>query len=164
MSKRELTNYIKSLTKKQLEEQIIDLYTRFNDVKTYYNFAFNPNEKKLLTDFKQKVSKEYFPVNARRPKTRVSVAQKYIKQFIQLQADNNLIADAMLYNIEIAQTYSHGRTFIKPAFYASMLKSYNQAFSFITHNGLISIYNNRLQKIANEAKIQRWPNYKAFII
>ena len=62
MSKRELRKYLKELTKEQLEEQIINLYDKFPAVKTYYDFVFNPNERKLLQEFKLKVSNEYFPV------------------------------------------------------------------------------------------------------
>ena len=81
MSKRALKSYLDELTKKQLQEQVLDLYTRFKPVKTYYNFVFNPKEEKLLDDAKFKISKEYFPVNTRKPKTRRSVAHKIIKPF-----------------------------------------------------------------------------------
>ena len=39
MSKRALKSYLDELTKKQLQEQVLDLYTRFKPVKTYYNFV-----------------------------------------------------------------------------------------------------------------------------
>ena len=48
MSKRALKAYLGELTKKQLQEQVLDLYTRFKPVKTYYNFVFNPKEEKYL--------------------------------------------------------------------------------------------------------------------
>ena len=40
MSKRDLKKYVSELSKEQLEEQIIDLYDKFKDVNTYYNFVF----------------------------------------------------------------------------------------------------------------------------
>ncbi|MBI2281553.1 MAG: hypothetical protein HYU68_12825, partial [Bacteroidetes bacterium] len=100
MSKKDLKIYLASLKKKQLEEQVLDLYDRFNEVKTFYNFVFKPKEDQLLEDAKFKISKEYFPVNSRKPKTRRSVAQNIIKHFIQLGVDNYLVADIMLFNIE----------------------------------------------------------------
>ena len=116
MSKRALKKYLNDLDKDQLEEQIMDLYDRFKEVKTYYNFAFNPNEEKLMEDAKFKISKEYFPLSRRRPKMRRSIAQKLIKNFITLGVDSVLIGDLMLYNIEIALIYSRDHTIRQVSF------------------------------------------------
>ena len=59
MSKRDLKKYITELNKEQLEEQILELYDKFTDVKVYYDFVFNPNEKKLVQEAKLKISNEY---------------------------------------------------------------------------------------------------------
>ena len=110
MSKRDLKKYLQELNKEQLEEQIIELYHKFSDVKVYYDFAFNPNEDKLVREAKIKISNEYFPVKGKKSKMRRSVAQKFIKHFITLGVDVFIIADIMLYNIEIAQTFSAEKT------------------------------------------------------
>lgn len=162
MSKRELNKYIKSLTKAQLEEQVVDLYERFKDVKEYYNFAFNPKEEKLLEECKFKISKEYFPVSSRKPKARRSVAQKYIKHFVRLGVDPQLIADVMLYNIEIAQAYSDSKVIKQDSFFTSMLKSYMEAVKYITISGLRIKYESRLDKIAQEVWQQDWFNKHGF--
>ena len=60
MSKKDLKLYIHELDKEQLEDQIIDLYTRFKEVKEYYDFAFNPKENKLMEECKLKISKGVF--------------------------------------------------------------------------------------------------------
>ena len=44
MSKRDLKKYLDKLDKPQLEEQLIELYEKFVDVKKYYDFVFNPQE------------------------------------------------------------------------------------------------------------------------
>ena len=104
MSKRDLKKYVSELNKEQLEEQIIDLYEKFQPVKVYYNFVFNPKEESLLQDSKLKISNEYFPIKKlgrrSKPKMRRSVAQKLIKHFVVLGVDPFVIADVMLYNID----------------------------------------------------------------
>ena len=120
MSKRELKKYLQGLNKKQLEEQINDLYLRFKEVKTFYDFVFNPKEGQLLEECKFKISKEYFPLNRRKAKARRSVAQKHMKHFKQLGVDASVIADVMLFNIEIAQSYSGEKEIKQDAFYKSM--------------------------------------------
>lgn len=162
MSKRELKSYLHQLTKEQLEEQISDLYTRFKEVKVYYDFAFNPQEDKLLDDCKFAISKEYFPIKGRRAKARRSVAQKYIRHFKQLGVEPSIIADVMLYNIEIAQTYSSENRIKQDAFYKSMLKSFEEAVAFITDNQILREFEKRLSGIADDATSQGWHNAKFF--
>lgn len=161
MSKRELKKYINSLTKKQLEEQVIDLYTRFKPVKEYYNFVFNPNEEKLIIECKFKINKEYFPINGRKPKKRRSVAQKYIKKFKLLGVNPYLLADVMLYNIEVAQKYEANNK-VNDSFYTSMLKSFEEAINYINENSLKSDFNDRLTKIIIHTEEYNWINNIAF--
>ncbi len=91
MSKRDLKKYLSELNKTQLEEQLIELYDKFKDVKVYYDFVFNPNERNLVKDSKLKISNEYYPIRGKKPKMRRSTAQKFIKHFITLGVDAFII-------------------------------------------------------------------------
>ncbi len=166
MSKRDLKKYIADLKKVQLEEQILELYDKFPSVKTYYDFVFNPKEDSLLKDSKIKISNEYFPIRttgkAKRPKLRRSVAQKYIKHFILLGVDPFIIADIMLYAIEIAQTYSSDHIIKQEMFFKSMLSSFAQAVSFLIAHGILDEFKARLIDISNEATHQNWYNKENF--
>lgn len=162
MSKRALKKYLQGLEKEQLEDQIIDLYERFKEVKTFYNFVFNPKEEKLMDECKFKISKEYFPLNSRKPKLRRSVAQKYIRHFIQIGVEPHLVADVMLYTIEIAQTFSAQKHVKADSFYKSIANSFEQAMEFILSNGLYKDFENRLQKVLQETEKQDWINADGF--
>lgn len=162
MSKRDLKIYLQELTKEQLEEQVLDLYTRFKPVKTYYNFVFRPNEDKLLDEAKFKIGKEYFPVNGRKPKARRSVAQKIIKHFIQLGVEPFIIADVMLFNIEVALQYNEDKQIRQEAFYKSMHRSFEDAVSFINEHGLMTDFVPRVSIIVKSVKTQEWYNLEGF--
>ena len=162
MSKRELKKYLKTLKKKYLEEQLIDLYARFKDVKVYYDFIFNPKEDKLLEACKIKISNEYFPLSGRKAKARRSVAQKYIKHFLTLGVEPSIISDVMLYNIEIAQTYSAQKNKIHDSFYKSMLNSFEQAIYYIKQESLFDNFKTRINTIVEEIENQNWPNKSTF--
>lgn len=162
MSKRELKKYLKELTKEQLENQILDIYDRFKDVKEYYDFAFNPKEGELMEQCRFQISKEYYPVGNRKAKMRRSVAQKWIKKLRQLDAEPSLLADIMFYNIEIAQTFS-GEHFVRQeAFFTSFYKSFDEALRFVSEKGILVEFRGRIEKIAGDAWDQQWPNRKAF--
>ncbi len=162
MSKRDLKKYLNELSKAQLEEQIIELYDKFSDVKVYYDFAFNPNEDKLVREAKFKISNEYFPVKGKKSKMRRSVAQKFIKHFISLGVDSFIIADIMLYNVEIAQTFSAERMVKQELFFKSMLTSYQQAVSFMIEKGILDEFKNRVVAVKEETIVQNWFNQYEF--
>ena len=162
MSKRDLKKYLNELNKEQLEEQIIELYHKFSDVKVYYDFVFNPNEDKLVREAKFKISNEYFPIRGKKSKMRRSVAQKFIKHFITLGVDVFIIADIMLYNIEIAQTFSSEKAIKQELFFKSMLTSFQQAVSFLIEQGILSEFKSRVVDIKDETIRQNWANQYEF--
>lgn len=162
MSKRDLKKYLSELDKVQLEEQIIELYDKFKDVKVYYNFVFNPKENDLVKEAKLKISNEYFPIRGKKPKMRRSTAQKFIKHFILLGVDSFIITDVMLYNIEIAQALSAEKQINQEAFYKSMLNSFEQAISFMIEKGILYEFKIRVVAIQKETEAQKWINQYEF--
>ncbi len=162
MSKTKLKKYLSELKKKQLEAQVLDLYERFPEVKTYYDFAFNPKEDKLVQTAKEKIYKEYFPQTRRRPKARRSVAQKYIKHFLTLGVDPALTADVMLFNLETAQDFARIRPPSQAAFYKSMHVSFKQAAAHCAFYGLLPSLSDRLTAVAERAEELGWMNADRF--
>ncbi|WP_417887895.1 DUF6155 family protein [Zunongwangia sp.] len=163
MSKRALKKYVASLSKEELEEQLIDLYERLDEVKTFYNFVFNPQEEKLLNTAKVKISREYFPDTRKRAKARRSIAQKWIKHFEKLGVDPFITADLMLYNLEIAQTFEEDQSKNPEAFYKAMFKFFSQACQYIIENGIIAEYRNRILKYTYRVDNEDWPNANDFL-
>ncbi|MBL0012538.1 MAG: hypothetical protein IPP30_01905 [Flavobacterium sp.] len=162
MSKRELKKYLNQLSKEQLEEQIVAIYDKFLPVKTYFNFVFNPNEERLIREAKLKISNEFFPLKGKRPKLRRSTAQKYIKHFISLGVDSFLIADLMLYAIEVAQTLTAEKPIKQDAFFKGILTSYEQAIRFVLEKEIYSEFSSRIIAIQEEAVKQDWVNKYEF--
>lgn len=161
MGKRALVKYLTDLPKKELEEQLLDLYMRFPVVKEYYDFVFNPKEEKLIQQAKTKISNEYFPVKRKRPKARRSVAQKSIKHFIKLGVEPYLVADVMLYNLEVAQTFESEKN-VPEAFYKSMLNSFKEVIHFLVLNGAIEDFKERILRIYQNVQDNRWPYAEDF--
>lgn len=155
MSKRALKTYLSELSKKDLEEQLMDLYTRFPTIKTYYDFVFNPKEEKLVQEAKAKISNEYFPLKRKRPKARRSVAQKYLKHFLKLGMDPSMVADVMCFNLEIAQTFSLDRN-VPDSFFKSMANSFTEMTTYVSQNGLLAEYRERILKIYRLTQEQNW--------
>ncbi|HEX8563335.1 MAG TPA: DUF6155 family protein [Flavobacterium sp.] len=162
MSKRDLKKYLSGLDKEQVEDQLLELYDKFKEVKVYYDFVFSPREEKLVQEAKSRIVNEYFPIKSKRAKLRRSVAQKYIKHFIVLGVDPPAVADVMLFAIETAMRYSARREMKYNSFYKSILTAFDQALNFSISNGIYREFDSRLEEIAAEAKKQRWENTYQF--
>jgi len=162
MSKRALKKYLDELDQEALKEQVIDLYDRIPQVKTFYDFVFNPKEEALIETAKIKISNEYFPTKRKRARKRRSVAQKYIKQYKLLGVDPKLLGDLMLFNIEIAQTYSASVTQMPEAFYKSMLNSFKDALQYINYHQLKEYFGSRIEAVINQSETQNWSNWDLF--
>lgn len=162
MSKRDLKKYLAALDKQQVEEQLLELYDKFSEVKVFYDFVFNPKEEKLIKEAKIKISNEYFPTKSKRPKLRRSVAQKIIKHFLVLGVDAFAVADVMLYTIEVAMKYSAKREIRFASFFKSIQNSYEQVLHYTIANGIVTDYKKRILDIYYEAERQKWENVYEF--
>jgi len=163
MSKRDLSKFLEQLTEAELKAQIFDLYGRFKEVKTFYDFSFRPNEEKRFREAKQKIKKEYFPEGKRKAKRRRSIAKRWIVYFQKLEADPSRIADLMIYNIEIAQAADSEKSIKKQAFYQSLLQSFRQGLVFIRDQSMEAEFQQRIEHIINYSKDAEWPNGEAFV-
>ena len=161
MSKKALKEFVAQMPKKELEIQLIDLYERFSLVKEYYDFIFNPKEDKLIQEAKIKISNEYFPLRRKKARMRRSIAQNCIKHYLKLGVETNLVADLMLFNIEIAQSYSKEKK-VAETFYKSMLNSFDQGVIFISQNNILPEFKNRIAAIFQNVEEQDWPNLDDF--
>jgi len=50
MGKQQLKKYFSQLSKEDLEDQIIELYTTSKEVKKYYDFLLNPDIRKIIDE------------------------------------------------------------------------------------------------------------------
>ena len=155
MSKKLLQKHLVELQKEHLEIMVLDLYDKFPEVKTYFNFVFNPNENKLLEQARIKVANEFFPLKRKRPKARRSVAQKYIKHFKTLGMYPELIAEFMWYNIGLMHTFCEEKPQRLP-FFKSFCNFYKEALQFASYHQIIPLYKTQILAVYTASK--DWEN------
>ena len=155
MSKKLLQKHLVELQKEHLEIMVLDLYDKFPEVKTYFNFVFNPNENKLLEKARIKVANEFFPLKRKRPKARRSVAQKYIKHFKTLGMSPELIAEFMWYNIGLMHTFCEEKPQRLP-FFKSFCNFYKEALQFASYHQIIPLYKTQILAVYTASK--DWEN------
>ena len=161
MSKRALRKYLDSQEAETLREQLLELYERLPQVKTYYNFVFKPDEEALIRTAREKIRKEYQPRGRRRPKARRSVAQKFIRQYQMLGMEPTALADLMGFNLETALRYAQDRN-CPETFYRSMLNSFDQWLVWLVREGLVREFEPRIRTYVRAVETAGWPNRDRF--
>jgi len=161
MSKKALKKYLQQLDASALKEQILDLYGRFPEVKTYYDFVFNPQEDKLLREAMQRISEEYFPRRRKKAKARRSVAHNYIRHFRTLGVDAVVLSELMAFNLETAQRFEAQRN-CPEAFYRSMYKSFLEWGNHLIHHGIFPEFRGRISSFVEGVEAADWPQKQAY--
>lgn len=161
MSKRAFRKYLGELDSNALQEQLVDLYERFPEVKTYYDFVFNPREEELLGEATERISEEYFPKKRKKAKARRSVAQRYIKHFRTLGVDPQVLAEVMAFNLETALRFERQKK-CPEAFFRSMFNSYVEWGSYLVHCGMFIEHKTRIKNFTEGVLKAGWPNREAF--
>ncbi len=68
----------------------------------------------------------------------------------------------MLYNIEVAQSFSLEKKTVSDSFYVSILKSFEEAMRFINENRIMKDFEIRIENIVKETWKQDWFNKITF--
>lgn len=147
MSKIKLKKELQQLTKEQLIEQILDLYSNNSTVEEFYNFYLNPhNEKELAQKYKKLIRKEFNVEHPERGGEKFSVAKRVISDFKGLQPSPEALADLMLYLPESAceLTYRYGD--YSEQFYNAACNNYTVALKYIATNGLLQKFKPRARQ------------------
>lgn len=151
-----LKKYLKTLSKEQLIEQISELHQKYNDVKTYYKYFINPNDKAVSEKFKKIIRNEFFPARGGWNGPKLSIARKAVNDFKKLCPHPEELADIMFYYTENGVEFTNAYGDIDEPFYNSMEGMYNDALKYINANGLLDKFKLRAEKIVDDTKNIGW--------
>jgi urate oxidase len=73
----------------------------------------------------------------------------------------NLIADVMLFNLEVAQSFSHERN-VPDTFYKSMLNSFTQLIQHVSIFEILPEFKDRIIKVYQATLDQKWEYAEGF--
>lgn len=81
MSKLQLKKELNGMSKEQLTELILDMYSARPDAKAYFEFFLNPDVEKLFDKYAEKIDTEFRRNKYRRTKARISKVKAAVKEF-----------------------------------------------------------------------------------
>jgi hypothetical protein len=152
----ELKKHLNNASKEELSKQILELFKKNDFVKEYYKIKHDSEYKvDVLIKHKEMVRHEFFPKRGY-GKARLSVAKKSITEFKKLINDNELIAEIMLFYVEMGVEFTNTYGDIDGSFYASMERMYEQTVKFIVKAKLEPTFCVRCLEIVDQTNGIGW--------
>ena len=110
MSKSTIKKLLQSMTKEDIIEMVLELYSARKEAKEYLEFYASPDEKGKLEEYKSIIREEFYPKKRREPQTRFSICRKAVADFKKLKPSADAQAELMVSYMEWATqfTYDYG--------------------------------------------------------
>lgn len=154
MGLREVKLELNKLDKERLIKHISELYKKYKPVKEYFDFYINPDEKKLLEQYKEKVTEGFFP--KRGYQLKLSISRKAINDFKKLGTSVESLADLLLHFVENGVEFTNEYGDIDENFYTSVENTYSNALELIDKSGLLDKFEKRAYKIVTDTDGIGW--------
>jgi hypothetical protein len=141
----EVKNELKKLDKNKLIDLISDLYKKNKSVQEYLDFYVKPDEKVLLSKYRNLVYEAFYPKHGYSIK--LSEGKKAISDFKKLGASTDLVADLMLFYVETGTEYTKCFGDIDEAYYSSIEGMYARVLEMMSRENLLDRFASRAREV-----------------
>jgi len=151
MSKNlKLTQYIESLSPKDMAKEIRKLYQLFPEVAEYYQAKLSDEgETELMNKYTTIIEKE-FRSDGIPGKSRISVARKAVSDFLKISTHGFNKAEIMMRYVEAGVKFTNAYGDIDEPFYNSMETMFEKALKYISENKMQDVFRERCSKIVSD--------------
>ena len=154
MGLKEVKSELSKLDKTTLIKHISELYKKYKPVKEYFDFYVNPDENKILDQYKEKVTEGFFPKKGYQLK--LSISRKAINDFRKLGTSDESVVDLLLHFVENGVEFTKVYGDVTDSFYVSIENTYSGALEIIEKNGLKENFKTRAHKIVTDSADTGW--------
>jgi gas vesicle protein len=135
-SKKELKKFLNDLSKEELIKEFEKIYSKFPQVKTYYDVELSGDTSDLLNKAKAELKKEYtYSDNSAR--ARSAVAKKIIDDFAKVSIYPKDLAELYLFRFEMAAKYNRDFGEVNEPFYNAAYNAFAKAISLADKNNYL---------------------------
>jgi len=159
MAKKQLKEVLKALDRDQLQELILDIYSKVKEAKEFLDFYVEPNEEDKAKQIKEKMYLEFFPLRRRIGKCRFAPCKRLISQFVKMGGSPQLVGELMIFLVELGQDalQEYGMDF--ESYHSSLASNLKAALAHAGRHGLYEKYKDRLLKLCECAASWGWGVY-----
>jgi hypothetical protein len=144
-----LKQHLKQLSKDELINDIVELHSKIDLVKDYYQTKLFPDdESQVVEKYKVVVKNEFFPTRGF-GKLRLAEAKKAISDYKKICRNQASLVDLMLFYVEMGVKFINSYGDIKESFYSSGETMYEGAIKLIVENKMQEMFEERCRRIVN---------------
>ncbi len=152
---RDLNKYLDSLSEKELKQEVKKLVKKFDSVKKYYQLELGNDSEKILSEFKAKIKKEYFPSRGY-GKASSRESQKVITAFKKISVHQKDLITLMLYRTEMMLDFTLEYGDINDSFYNSLITSFEKSCRLIKKEVLQVYFKEPCQELISKTYPIGW--------
>lgn len=155
MSKSELKKYITSMDEQELRSEILNLYQKFPEVKSYYaiELGTEADRKKIYDKAKKDIWNLFYISKRPRKRPRIQKIKTLLKEREKLSIFTHETIDLYLYAVETAVAYLLLRPRTTKATYNSSIENFRKAAQFIETAGLQDVFKERCVLMVSDAEL-----------
>ena len=146
---------MKDLTREELIKEVEKLYSKFPQVKTFYDVDLTGDTSLLLNTAKSKIKNEYFPVRGN-PKARSGEVRKIISEFAKVSVYPKEVIELYLFRFEMAVKFTNTYGDINEPFYDAASNAYAKALKLIEKHGYNSEFKEQCKSLMEETDDIGW--------
>ena len=151
-----LKQHLKTVSKEDLIEDIAELYKKITGVKDFYQLKLSsPDETQVISKYKQTIENQFFPKRGY-GKAKLSVAKKAISDYKKVSVSPLGMIDLMLFYVEQGMKFTNAYGDINEGFYNSMEGMYEKSIELIVKYDQEPLFEDRCEKIADDASGIGW--------
>jgi hypothetical protein len=154
MGLREVKSELNKQDKATLIKHISELYKKYKPVKEYFDFYVNPDEEKILEQYKEKVREGFYP--KRGFALKLSISRNAINDFKKLGTSKESIVDLLLYYVECGVEFTNEFGDIDENFYSSIENIYAKALEISKKEGILEKFEDRTYEIVEQTENIGW--------
>lgn len=154
MGLTEIKKELKTLDKDKLIDLIADLYKKNKSVKEFLDFYVSPNEKELFEKYRDKVFEAFYPTRGYTYK--LKDGKQAISDFKKFAPSSDLLADLMLFYVEMGISFTNDFGDISESFYSSLESTYVAALTLMSKENLLDKFADRAAKVVSDTSNIGW--------
>ena len=144
--KRIFIKFINTLDERDLAKELQKLYTKFPEVKKYYEMELSPTTDKVVEQYKAKIKKGYFKPNGF-GRAKSSVSRKVIAEFKKIAIHQSDVVELWVYRTELMAKYVVERDYYSETFAGSLISSFETCCRMIIKERLEFEFEPRCKEI-----------------
>lgn len=153
---KDLKLYLMARSREQLIDELLDLFSRIDSVKDYYQSKLNLGFSADVSEkYKAIIKHEFFPTRGF-GRAHLSVARKAVSDYKKVSTSKYGIADVMIYYVEMGVQFTNAYGDIDEPFYNSMESMYDKAVKYIAQHKMQMQFEDRCLKIVNDTSDIGW--------